>query len=361
MRRIAPLLLLLAIALPGLAAKPISVAELEQLLAAAPTRGDTHVARTLSNLELTQRLNSVKLSRWLSALPGSKSQQAFLALADMSAFLDLPPVEIPATAAPDSAAQRRMLSLSQDYISKTTRQLPNLFATRATTSYQESLWEHWTAESGLLRYQPLHPVGRYSADVLYRDGGEAHSDGPKHLKRPPGLETSGEFGLLGTVLEDAVQSKLSWSHWEQGAAGPVAVFRYSVPAEKSHYEVGSSWVRDAKGNRIVYQQFSGYRGEIAIDPSTGTILRLVLRADTKPTDPLTKADILVEYGPMVLDGKTYICPLRSVALSVAAGTQVFSSQGKPAPRLLQTSLNDVAFERYHLFRADAKILNGDNP
>jgi hypothetical protein len=362
LRRIAFLLLLFAIALPGFAGNPISVAQLEQLLAAAPTQSDAHVAGKLSNLKLTQRLNSVKLSRWLNSLPGPKSQQALLALADMSAFLDLPPAEIPATAAPDSAAQRRMLSLSHDYISKTIRQLPNLFATRATTSYQESLWEHWRAESGLIRYQPLHPVGRYSADVLYRDGGEeAHPQAAKHTQRPPGLETSGEFGLLGTVLEDAVQGKLSWSHWEQGAAGLVAVYLYSVPPEESHYEVGSSWVRDTRGNRVVFQQFSGYRGEIVVDPSTGTLLRLVLRADTKPTDPLIKADLLVEYGPMVLDGKTYICPQRSVALSVAAGTQAYSPQGQPAPRLLETSLNDVAFERYHLFHADAKILNGYKP
>ncbi len=111
MRRIALLLLLFAIALPAFAANPISVEELERLLAAAPTQEDAHVGRKLSNLELTQRLNSVKLSRWLSALPGPKSQQALLALADMSAFLDLPPAEIPTTAAPDSAAQRHMLSL----------------------------------------------------------------------------------------------------------------------------------------------------------------------------------------------------------------------------------------------------------
>jgi hypothetical protein len=362
MRRIAFLLLLFAIALPGFAANPISVAKLEQLLADAPTQSDAHVAGKLSNLELTQRLNSVELSRWLSALRGPKSQQALLALADMSAFLDLPPAEIPDTAAPDSAAQRHMLSLSRDYISKTIRQLPNLFATRATTSYQESLWEHWTAGSGVIRYEPLHPVGRYSVDVLYRDGGEeSHLEAPKHSKKPPGLETSGEFGLLGTVLEDAVQGNLYWSHWERGAAGLVAVYRYSIRPEKSHYEVGSSWVRDAKGNRVVFQQFSGYRGEIVVDPSTGTILRLVLRADTRSTDPLIKADILVEYGPMVLDGKTYICPLRSVALSVGAGTQAYSPQGQPAPRLLETSLNDVAFERYHLFHADAKILNSYNP
>ena len=219
-RKVALLLWLFGIGLPVFAANPISVEELEKLLAAAPDKRDAQVAKKLSDLELTQRLNSVKLSRWLIELPGPKAQEALLALADMSAFLDLPPSEIPATVAPDSAAQRRMLLLTMDYIGKTIRQLPNLFATRATTSYQETLWEHWTAESGLIRYEPLHFVGRYSADVLYRDGGEeVHTDEPKHTRRPLGLETSGEFGLLGTVLEDAVQSKLYWSHWEQGAAG----------------------------------------------------------------------------------------------------------------------------------------------
>jgi hypothetical protein len=361
-RKVALLLWLFGIGLPAFAATPISVEKLEQWLSAAPGKSDAQIARRLSNLELTQRLNPIKLSYWLSALPGPKARQALLALADESAFLDLPPAEIPSSAAPDSAAQHRMLLLCQNYIGNTIRQLPNLFATRATTSYQESLWEHWTADSGLIRYEPLHLVGQYSAAVLYRDGGEeVHPDEPKHTRTPPGLQTSGEFGLLGIVLEDAVQSKLYWSHWEQGASGSVAVYRYSVPAEKSHYEVGSSWVRDTKGNRVVFQDFSAYQGEIAIDPASGTILRLVLIAVAKPTDPLAKADLLVEYGPIVLAGKTYTCPVRSVALSLGSGKQFFSQQGKPAPRLQQTSLNDVAFVRYHLFHADAHIVGGFKP
>ena len=361
-RTIALLPLLFGAGLPSPAANPISVQELERRLADAPGQRDAQVARRLSNLELTQRLNSIKLSRWLIELPGPKSQEALLQLADLSAFLDLPAAEIPATAAPDSAAQRRMLSLSLDYIGKTIHQLPNLFATRVTTSYLDTLWEHWTAESGLIRHEPFHVVGRYSADVLYRNGGEeVHPDEPKSTKRAHGLQTSGEFGLLGTVLEDAVKSKLYWSHWEQGTTGSLAVYRYSVPAEKSHYEVGSSWLQKPGASRVVFQQLSGYEGEIAIDPSTGTILRLVLRADSKPTDPLVKANILVEYGPVVLDGRTYICPVRSVAISVGSGMQVFSKQGQPAPRLLQTSLNNVKFEQYHLFHADARILGGFKP
>lgn len=145
--------------------------------------------------------------------------------------------------------------------------------------------------------------------------------------RAHGLQTSGEFGLLGTVLEDAVKSKLSWSHWEQGTTGSMAVYRYSVPAEKSHYEVGSSWLQKPGESRVVFQRFSGYEGEVAIDPFTGTILRLVLRADSKPTDPLVKANILVEYGPVVLDGRTYICPVRCVPISVGPEYRFSRSKG----------------------------------
>lgn len=357
-RTAALLLLLCAIAETGFAATPISADGLEQLLATSTSQHDTQLAKKLSDLELTQRFNSARLAHWLDAVSSEKARQALLALADKSVYLAPPPGDLPAMPAPDAAAQLRMLSLSRNYINKTIHQLPNLFATRVTSSYQETLWEHWLPETGFTRYEPLHFVGLYSADVRYLGGGEeAHTDQPKANKRPMGLQTSGEFGLLGTVLEDGRQSQLSWSRWEQGVNGSLAVYRYIVPAEKSHYRVGASWVQNAHGGRVVFQHFSGYRGEIAIDPATGTIFRLMLIADANPTDRLTQANILVEYGPVVLDGKTYVCPARSVALSVAAGVQYYSAQNQPAPRFLQTSLNDVVYEGYHLFHADARILS----
>ena len=144
------------------------------------------------------------------------------------------------------------------------------------------------------------------------------------------MTTAGEFGpILNAALLDSAHGNLTWSHWEQGAGVPEAVFRYAVIAGKSHYNVDG--------------QFPGYHGEITIDPSNGTILRLVLRADPKPSLPLLKADFVLEYGPVQLGGKTYICPLKGVALSAES------------KRLW---LNDIAFEQYHLYRASAQILGG---
>jgi hypothetical protein len=362
MRKLVVLLSLFGIGLPTFAATPVSVEQLEQRLATEHGKRDGEVARQLSDLELTQRFDTVKLSRWLGQSPGPKARLALIVLADMSAFLDLPAAEIPVGAAPDLTAQRRTMALTMDYITKTIHQLPNLFATRVTTSFQDTLWRHEIVQPDLVRHQPIHIVGRYSANVLYRNGGEeVRADTSRTVKTPPGLMTSGEFGLLGTVLADAARNKLYWSHWEQDGAGTAAVYRYEVPAEKSHYRVGSSWVQKADGDRVVFQKFTGYEGEVAVDPSNGTILRLILRADLKPTDPLVKANIVVEYGPIVIGGKTYICPVRSVALSVGSGLEISSeSTAKGGPRLLQTSLNDVSYEQYHLFHADARILNGYN-
>jgi hypothetical protein len=131
------------------------------------------------------------------------------------------------------------------------------------------------------------------------------------------------------VQQDAAQGDLKWSHWEQGVAAPEAVFRYAVIAGKSHYNV--------KG------QFPAYHGEITVDPSNGTILRLVLRVDPIASLPFQRADFVLEYGPVELGGKTYICPLKGVALYM-----------EPKRWLL----NDIVFEQYHLYRASAQMLAG---
>ena len=64
MRKLGLLLLLVGIAFPALAAKRVTVEQLEQLLAAAHGKPDAEVARQLSDLELTERLSSARLSRW---------------------------------------------------------------------------------------------------------------------------------------------------------------------------------------------------------------------------------------------------------------------------------------------------------
>jgi hypothetical protein len=132
-----------------------------------------------------------------------------------------------------------------------------------------------------------------------------------------------------------------------------------VPAEKSHYEVTYCCIIKTDGVRVYYRQFSAYEGEITIDPSNGTIRRLSLKATgLKKTDPIVKANIMVEYGPVELGGRTYICPLKGIALSLASEVPLSLGAREEDFPPLQTSLNDVVFEQYHLYHADSHVLPG---
>ena len=132
MRKLALVWLIAQFALPVFAAKRVTVAQLERLVAAEHAKSDAKIAQHLYDLELTERLTVARLATLEAALPGPESRRSLVALADQAAFLDPPPAEIPAAAIPDSDAQRRMMAQAVDYAAKTMHQLPNLFAVRDT-------------------------------------------------------------------------------------------------------------------------------------------------------------------------------------------------------------------------------------
>jgi hypothetical protein len=95
------------------------------------------VAKQLFNLEVTQRVSSTTYARWEAELPGPKSRQALVALADASAFLPLPPDELPAIPALDRAVQDSLLSRTRNYVANTIPKLPNFFATRDAIDFSD--------------------------------------------------------------------------------------------------------------------------------------------------------------------------------------------------------------------------------
>jgi hypothetical protein len=201
-------------------------------------------------------------------------------------------------------------------------------------------------------YEPLHLTDKSNVVVTYRDGSE-ELDTQKGKKAKPGsmgMITGGEFGpILTVVLGDALRSQVSFSYWEQGKDGPLAVYRYTVSKQNSHYMVQLPNV--AKGRPI----FPAYHGEIAVDPASGDIYRITEIADFESTANGVECAIAVEYAPVEIGDRMYVCPARSVALSKVPGYLNHDlAKGEAVP--LQTHLNDVAFTEYHLFRAESRIL-----
>jgi len=387
----ASLLLLLALAgftLPAFAAKSLTVAEFKQALKEIQTKPDADAAWQIANLQLTERLSAEEARALEGALPGDLSKQALQSVADQSAFFDPPAADLPAKPAPDFAEQRRIMALVVAYVQGVIPQLPNLIATRETIRFRDTPAGYKDQGKTPTRYEPLHLTGRSSVVVSYRDGQEMQEsetgDKAKPAPLETGLNTRGEFGpILATVLLDAAQNKLAWSHWEQEDGKLRAVFAYVVPTEKSHYQVEYCCIANSENTRTdLYRQTAAYHGEMTIDPATGVILRITIQSSLKAGEPVANASILVEYGPTEIGGKNYICPVRALALTHAQSEStakdvmistapmgaggMFSGAAMSAVHSTsavqgaeQTLLNDISFDQYHVFRAETRVVTGE--
>jgi len=406
MRKLIVLAALAVLAFPADAAKRMTVAQLEQTLAAelSAHRADAEVALKIGQIELSERLTGATLDRFAAKQPlGPRTALALQLLADRSAFLDAPASELPATREPDAATQQSMLDAARAYAVKTWSRLPDFFVTRTTNRFDNTAQVlrqgDWAVRMG------LHPVGSATREVTFRDGKEApdapsgtaggNSAAPQEL----GLRSWGEFGpALTVVLADMEKHKVAFRHWEVTPGGLAAVFHYEVPHESSHYAVTFSYFNETvigrtqfgySGQRRTAQQVSNiprtrevkvysetpaYHGEIAIDPATGAVLRLTIEADLSSGDPLLRAATMIEYGLVILGDRRFICPVRSLAISLepvglygcgSPGQMALNGVGDDAawenssgkcgndPVLL---VNETSFTHYHRLGSTTRIL-----
>jgi hypothetical protein len=382
MRKSILLIILMAVALPCLAAaRQVTVAQLHEILAAqqAENKSDGDRAQQLNSLELTEQLTQPTLDRITAEFkPGPKTIVSLKLLADSSAFLEPPAGELLGKAPPAVAEQRAMLKSFINFVAVTLHHMPDFLATRLTVSY-DNMPESVT-HSGWAPHSDLHPAGTFSHHITYRNGQEvldrqqdASGAKPKNEPTPMGLVSFGEFGpALGVILTDVSKGILKWSHWEQNAAGSVAVYHYEVPASASHYTVSYCCVRGAQDTAGAvsfgmdannaslngsdsYHGTPSYHGNLYLDPATGAVLRVTVESDLKPSDAITRAATSVQYGPVEIGGNSYICPMHSIAISL---TKSHAGGDKSDMEILR--INEVSFTDYHRFGSTSRIIT-DGP
>ena len=368
----------LAASLPALAAKPVTVEQLQQTLATAQAehRSDDAQAQQLADAKLTVRLTGTALQQLVALSPGPKTTQALHAIAGASAFLDPPANEILTKPAPTGAEQSAIFGLTLHYVVHSLPTLPNLLATRATEHYVDTL--RGLDQESVQRGE-LYWLGTHRAPISYRDGHETDdptlmataSEKKDHAKAAKetgnadpvgGLSSWGEFGpILKVVLGDSIKGKLSWARWEQENGKAAAVFQFAVDRSISHY--GMSYCCEVRtestsaGIMLVKHPVNlrqiGYHGYLEVDPETGTILRVTIDADLKPEDFVQRASMMVEFGPVSIGDSTYVCPTRSVSISVARTEFEAHGAVESTNRLL---LNDVEFTDYHRFGSESTLI-----
>lgn len=401
--------LIATMALHAAAARRVTVAQLQELVAADEDghHADLDIAHHIGELEITEQLTERTLDH-LAALHklGPRTALALQLLSDQSVFLEPPASELPATAPPDAALRQQMLEAARAYSVETWTRMPNFFVTRVTHRFDDS--PHVMSKGDWPVRAGLQPIGMSKRQVTFRDGKEVQDQTPENAsattkpEQEVGLHSWGEFGPeLTVVLADMAKQKVEFKHWEEIGARLAAVFRYEVPRDASHYAVSYCCTRDAKfvggpgsfyGNPgrgqgpspylanssdlHAFVETPGYHGTVSIDPSTGTVLRITIEAELKKNERLMRAATAIEYGPVQIGDSSYICPVRSVALSIEEpdsqrGTPNSSADGSAesssplwaspssqakvigTPVLL---INETSFVDYHRLGSTARIL-----
>jgi hypothetical protein len=353
-------------------AQGITVKQLEQKLSAPAPTGSDHaevpvavlqdatLATQIANMQLSERLTPATLDSIVKQHTfGARAQRELQLLADRSALMDPPTSEQPDQPAPDAHQQQHMLDAARVYVFQTLTRLPNFFATRTTERFAGISPE--VNKTGKPVHIGLFPRGASTREITFRNGREVID--PMKAQRsaqtlpPMGLESWGEFGPEpAIVLMGAITGTVAFHHWEQEPAGLAAVYRYSVPEEDSKYEVNYA----CNGSNAFRAQ-PAYHGTLAIDPVSGAILRLTLQADSKPGDPISHVVSVIEYGPVDIGDRTYICPIHSLAFSVEEVSTCFRDLKDQAlvhnRSLVQPLiLNRTTFSDYHRLGSTHKII-----
>jgi len=345
MKRFGWILLLLAASAPAWAAAKVTVAELKDKLVALQqaNKDDEAVATQLKELDLSEQMTPGVKSDLLQYARGPLATEQLDIMEGRSAFLAPPASSLPATAAPDSAAQKAILAKVADSIASTFLQNPPMLVAKVTSRYQDNAGN--TSSSVGLKIDSPNTYAMLwearSEPVESEKGIEkAAASRAKTKWGANGQISEGEPGPCpAAILHEATSAgKVAWLRWETIEAKPAAVFSFAVDKKKSHYDVSYCCFPDTDTQSGIaaagtfapipgeiqsvttwkpFKKVVGYHGELFIDPEKGTLVRMNIYAELKPSDFIHQEARRIDYGPVVVDGKEYQVPVDSYIVNEA--------------------------------------------
>jgi len=385
MKRFVWLVLVLTLCTPVFAEKKVSVQELKDILVSLnkENKNDEEIATRLKEIDLSEELTRSAVMNFAPYLPGPLSQEQMNALEGRSSILAPPRSDLPAAAAPDVTAQKAIFAKAIEYVTKTYMQNPHFIASKSTSRYQDGV-EGIRTNSGVANNMP-DSSSAHSWDVpnmfmRYLGTHVDQVDIDKGIERRPAEKAKVPWGvngqvseggpgpILSIILQEAADGgKVNWLRWQTIHEKQIAVFSFAVDKKKSHYlvnyccfpitqDTGRMGYEGTEANFQTgtdWKEFKAtvpYRGEFFIDPDTGAIVRIVTQAGLKPTDFVHQEDMRIDYGPMVVDGKTYLLPMDSFTL-----TEVVPNGDNYAARYsVRHTLFSAAYQNYQMAQPGAR-------
>jgi tetratricopeptide (TPR) repeat protein len=371
--------------MPAVGATKVTVEELDSRLADMhkQSESDDQVANALREMELTQQLLPSVMNSFAQYQPGPQTVVQIRVLALESALLPPPPSDLPDTSAPDQATQSAIVARATDYAAKQFELVPKLTSDKLTLRYQngEEFVRAYNGAGSQMGHtdlgldpaiQYLRFLGQTSAAIVIQGGVELP---PKNMNQDPGgpngqISPVGVGPVLSSVLREAGPENMTWLRWESVDGKRLAVFSFAVNRKQSHYQVsyccfpktenvgthigmtpmgvglggGKAPTSENLGTATSFEPFKstvGYHGEVFVDPETGTVARLIVRAELKPTDFIQQEDTRIDYGAVEVGGKSYVAPTRNILL-----TTMVPSGNSFAKFTTQRTLFDVSYSNY---------------
>ena len=345
MKRFGSTLLLLALTTtsPAFASTKVTVAQLEDKLASLQQAGkeDQAVADWLKGIDLSEQLSAGAKTVLEKSAPGQLTTDQIEILAGRSAFLPPPTSDLPAAPAPDAGSQRAILTKANDYATKVYAQNPRLLVSRTISRYEGDV-QNTSSAPGLTVNSTNFPAVLVDmrTDPVETERG-AEKPAPSRTKTKWGSNgqiSEDEPGpALNVMLQDASSGKIDWLRWEKIEDKQIAVLSFAVDKKKSHLTLNYCCFPSTETETGVgtiagpvqpvagsiqsvtawkpFKRTAGYRGELYIDPQTGTVVRTVTVADLKPTEFVHLEMVRTDYEPIVIDGKEFVLPAQSYTLT----------------------------------------------
>jgi hypothetical protein len=322
---------------------------------------DTETANRLSSAWLSERLTSAAMRGMIAETePGPEAVEQLRFLADASIFAGPPTNERLTSPRPSPEQQRAMLAAGAAYAQTALQHLPDFLAVRVTRRFDNrpvGLDAKHTRAT-----MQMHWIGEFKNQITYRNGAEAAEDpdAPQRtsseLAMHPGLVSMGEFGpMLMLVFSDFKQGSIAWARWETDSVrGRLAVFHYTVPKSASHYLVDFCCytMPEDEAPELEFRDHPAYHGEIVLSSDSGSVLRITIEADLDTSAPILASQLAVQYDDVEIGGRSYLCPVRSVAMTALHNSKMERINGVGIER----HLNEVQYLDYHKFGSTSRMI-----
>lgn len=206
--------------------------------------------------------------------------------------------------------QNVILDRVRDYATSYTASLPNFVCIQDTHRMI-------AAAKG----KPWKPIDEITQKLNFVSGRESYElisqERPKKpVHTPLSVVSRGEFGTLMRVVLVKNSANFAWLGWDQIQGQKVAVFAYRVPLSQTTLRI--------EGNHAAVMV--AFHGLISAAPETGSVYRITTEAEDIPREmSFQRMGSDMEYGPVVISGKSYLLPVK-IVLSSTAGATLFRNQ-----------------------------------